>query len=127
MLHQVLYLSIIYGSNRRLTLRPSAETAQHPAHKDRALVLLRRTMIASRERSWFIQMATNGITFKFIVATIINTATIAEAAKVKSWTPAFQTRTPPGLGAAGASSMTSLPTSSTTQASLASEERASAR
>src|ERR1700723_752621 len=73
---------------------PSAETAQHPAHKDWALVLLRRTMIASRERSWFIQMATNGITFKFIVATIINTATIAEAAKVKSWTPAFQPELP---------------------------------
>ena len=35
-------------------------------------------------------MATNGLTFEFIVATIINTAAIAEAAKVKSWTPAFQ-------------------------------------
>jgi hypothetical protein len=51
-------------------------------------------MVASRERSWFIQMATNGITFELIVATIINTATIAEAAKVKSWTPAFQPELP---------------------------------
>ena len=37
MLHQVLYLSIIYGSNRRLTLRPLPVPESAPLHPEQSV------------------------------------------------------------------------------------------